>query len=158
MHVCVHRWVYTGACIRVCACGCFLGGAQGASGVGERKQWGVGMAGPLASSLLGGPRTGALWPRTWPLPVAEGSVLDCHVPPRDDVNSEPLGKKEGESCLAFCVAERPSLVVRWPGFALDAGTHESRDLGQAIASLSASVSPLRSTPLLCSGTGAGDQW
>lgn len=116
------------------------------------------MAGPLASSLPGGPSTGALWPRTWPLPVAEGSILDCHVPPRDDVNPEPLGKKEGESGLAFCVAERPSLVVRWPGFALDAGTHESRDLGQAIASLSASVSPLRSTPLLCSGTGARDQW
>ena len=109
-------------------------------------------------SLLGGPSTGALWPRTWPLPVAEGSVLNCHLPPRNDVNPEPLGKKGGESCLAFCVAERPSLVVRQPGFALDAGTHESCDLGQATSSLLASVSPLRRPPLLCSGTGAGGQW
>ena len=100
---------------------------------------------PWLPSLLGGPSTGALWPRTWPLPVAEGNILNCHLPPRNDVNPEPLGKKGGKSCLALCVAERPSLVVRQPGFALDAGTHESRDLGQAISSLLASVSPLRRT-------------
>ena len=38
----------------MCVYGCFLGGAQGASGMRERKQWDVGMAGPLASISPGG--------------------------------------------------------------------------------------------------------
>lgn len=67
---------------------------------------------PVFRSLLGAPSTGALWSQTCPLTVAEGSVLDCHLSPENDVDLGLSGKEGGGGWVASRVAETPSLAVR----------------------------------------------